>query len=328
MTWEAWTDIVRDVNEVGYARRTLSRSGWHNPSPSMSILQNYSARTGYAMVNGYVENIRPDWRAKNFDKIEDLQPEVVSFGTGGKEYRWQPLKWRVKEVDGLVGYQLESVGENLTYEWSHSLRFRPGHRHIDHRPIRPPCPRSWIVYAQAFVISTFRVCMLVSGDSPEAEDPRTSVKTTPLSRSRTSSVSPTVCAAAKLRSVPSGSAIVVSTHGKSLRLARQRACDTVRMVVRYNAMTALMLRCRIPWTDISEAGQREYTGAILSCVIREPRGPQLSRGTVTRVPGAPGCERMYDVRVWTGMSMMEQDWESSLLYTEARSESRRSLGLA
>ncbi|KAI0066337.1 hypothetical protein BV25DRAFT_1528785 [Artomyces pyxidatus] len=97
MTWEAWTDIVRDVNEVGYARRTLSRSGWHNPSPSMSILQNYSASTGYAMVNGYVENIRPDWRAKNFDKIEDLQPEVVSFGTGGKEYRWQPLKWRVKE---------------------------------------------------------------------------------------------------------------------------------------------------------------------------------------------------------------------------------------
>ncbi|KAI0066347.1 hypothetical protein BV25DRAFT_1529149 [Artomyces pyxidatus] len=97
-TLEQWTETVASVNEVNLVRRILKNSGWHNPSPWPKFMECRNGMlNGHGMVNASIEELRPDWRDEYYERIEDAPPNETRVDSEGKEYRWQPLRWRIRK---------------------------------------------------------------------------------------------------------------------------------------------------------------------------------------------------------------------------------------
>ncbi|KAI0066338.1 hypothetical protein BV25DRAFT_1913091 [Artomyces pyxidatus] len=96
-TLEQWTDTLRQANEVELVRRLLKTSGWHNPSPRPSFMNCCNdQRKGHGLVNVSIESLRPDWRDEYYERIE-APPDEIRVDPEGNEYRWQPLRWRIRK---------------------------------------------------------------------------------------------------------------------------------------------------------------------------------------------------------------------------------------
>ncbi|KII91976.1 hypothetical protein PLICRDRAFT_122334 [Plicaturopsis crispa FD-325 SS-3] len=93
---EEWDELSVDCQELRDARLFLAENGWHNPSPWRKFHEDPPPFfRGFGHSNYEVEKMRPDWRDQKFEFIPGLQ-DVKKVDKNGKEYIWEPMRWRIK----------------------------------------------------------------------------------------------------------------------------------------------------------------------------------------------------------------------------------------
>ena len=61
-------------------------------------------------MNSIIEQMRPDWRAKLYERVGDVPPDVVTKSPGGTNHAWEHLRWKVREG-------VSTANADADYKW-------------------------------------------------------------------------------------------------------------------------------------------------------------------------------------------------------------------